>query len=128
MTDVNLLALSLDELKEQARILGVSLKGGMSEDTLRERIQAALDGDTEDKPKEVAKPKSKDVVTIMIAEDENDRQPVFVGVNGKSYRIKRGMEVEVPASVAEVLKNAKQSSYRNGEWKTRPTYPFQILG
>lgn len=32
---------------------------------------------------------------------------VFVGVNGKTYQIKRGVEVEVPESVAEVLRNSE---------------------
>ena len=32
---------------------------------------------------------------------------VFVGVNGKTYQIKRGVEIEVPESVAEVLRNSE---------------------
>jgi hypothetical protein len=35
---------------------------------------------------------------------ESDEQ--IVGVNGVLYRIKRGVEVEVPESVVEVLQNA----------------------
>ena len=125
MTDVNLNELNLDELKEQARILGVSLKGGLSEDTIKERILEAMG----EKPVE-SKPvtKTKNTVTIVIAEDDNDSQPVFVGVNGKSYRIKRGMEVAVPKEVADVLQQSKQRFFRNGDWVTRPTYPFQIVG
>jgi hypothetical protein len=33
---------------------------------------------------------------------------VFVGDNGKTYLIKRGETVEVPASVAEILENAER--------------------
>lgn len=37
---------------------------------------------------------------------------VTVGVNGVFYKIKRGEEVEVPASVAEVLEHSdKQTQY-----------------
>lgn len=37
---------------------------------------------------------------------------VFVGVNGRSYQIKRGVDVMVPESVAEVLRNSQaQDSY-----------------
>lgn len=32
---------------------------------------------------------------------------VFVGVNGMTYQIKRGVEVEVPECVAEVLRNSE---------------------
>ncbi len=31
----------------------------------------------------------------------------FIGVNGKGYRIALGKELEVPAAVAEVLRNAE---------------------
>ena len=33
-----------------------------------------------------------------------------MGVNGKSYLIKRGMEVEMPKSVVEVLGNAEKQN------------------
>lgn len=34
------------------------------------------------------------------------KNPVFVGVNGKQYMVQRGVDVEVPESVAEVLQNS----------------------
>ncbi len=34
------------------------------------------------------------------------KNDVFVGVNGRSYVIRRGEEVEVPAEVAEVLEHS----------------------
>lgn len=40
---------------------------------------------------------------------ENGEQELFVGVNGKAWRIRGGVEVTVPASVAEVLANADQA-------------------
>ena len=33
---------------------------------------------------------------------------VIVGVNGKMYQIKRGVEVEVPECMAEVLRNSQR--------------------
>jgi len=36
----------------------------------------------------------------------NDEPNLFVGVNGKTWQIQRGVEVEVPDYVAEVLKNS----------------------
>lgn len=36
---------------------------------------------------------------------ETEQQFEFVGVNGKFYQVPRGKAVEVPAEVAEVLRN-----------------------
>lgn len=36
---------------------------------------------------------------------ETEQQFEFVGVNGKFYQVPRGKSVEVPAEVAEVLRN-----------------------
>ena len=44
-----------------------------------------------------------------------EEDTLFVGVNGKGYRIKRGVSVEVPSAVAEVLRQseiAKEKAYR----------------
>jgi hypothetical protein len=38
---------------------------------------------------------------------EGEQTEVFVGLNGKMWRISKGVEVEVPAPVAEILKNAE---------------------
>jgi len=46
-------------------------------------------------------------VTIKLFLDSGEyRDPVFAAVNGKTYLIQRGQEVDVPESVAEVLENA----------------------
>ena len=37
---------------------------------------------------------------------KNEENFVIVSVNGRSYKIMKGVEVEVPAYVAEVLENA----------------------
>lgn len=33
---------------------------------------------------------------------------VFVGLNGKGYLIKRGVDVEVPAGVAEIIRHSEE--------------------
>lgn len=43
-------------------------------------------------------------VKIRLPITKNEKDDVFVGLNGKTYLIKRGAEVEVPAGVAEILK------------------------
>ena len=42
-------------------------------------------------------------VRIKIPLSRTEKDDVYVGVNGKTYLIKRGEEVEVPENVAKVL-------------------------
>jgi hypothetical protein len=42
-------------------------------------------------------------VKIKIPLSRTEKDDVYVGVNGKSYLIKRGEEVEVPENVAKVI-------------------------
>lgn len=48
------------------------------------------------------------MVTVKIPLNRNggDNSDVFVSVNGKNYLIKRGIDVQVPEYVAEVLRNS----------------------
>ena len=41
-----------------------------------------------------------------------EEDTVFIGVNGKAWRIRRGVTVEVPRSVAEVLRNSMSAEER----------------
>ena len=45
----------------------------------------------------------ENTVKIKLPRERRDQEDVFVGVNERSWLIKRGVEVEVPACVAEVL-------------------------
>lgn len=47
---------------------------------------------------------------------------VFVGLNGRGYRIRKGMEVAVPEGVAEVLRNAEAAEDRNEVFLEENTY------
>lgn len=51
------------------------------------------------------KPQGEKRVTIMLPLSRNEKDDVYVGINGKGYLIKRGEPVEVPVSVAEVLRH-----------------------
>ena len=133
MSEINLYNLTLDELKEQARILGIQVRGNPSADTLREKIKQAVNIE----PAADAKPAAEESVdrkkgwkTIVIAEHEQDQQPVFVGINGKNYWIRRGEPVQVPPEVVTVLSDAQQVVWngKDGTSKTIPTYPFRVEG
>lgn len=54
---------------------------------------------TENKPK---------MVKIKIPLTRTEKDDVWVSVNFKTYLIKRGVEVEVPESVAEVLQHREE--------------------
>ena len=67
---------------------------------------------------------AKDTVKIKIPLTKTEKDDVFVGVNGKTYLIKRGVEVEVPRAVAEILAHKErmletaiefEASIANGE-------------
>jgi len=67
---------------------------------------------TATKPKEEAVETVKVPETVMIRlprASYGEEETVFVGVNGKGYRIQRGVDVEVPRSVAEVLRNSEEA-------------------
>ena len=42
---------------------------------------------------------------IRLPKERRDQEDVFVGVNERTWLIRRGVEVEVPECVAEVLEN-----------------------
>lgn len=59
-----------------------------------------------------AKPEKKMVKIRLYKDSDKYRDDVQVIVNGKVYIVKRGMEVEVPDFVAEVLEHARiQAQY-----------------
>ena len=51
--------------------------------------------------------KSK-TVTVRIPRTSPKQEDVFVSVNERTWIVKRGVEVEVPACVAEVLKHQEE--------------------
>ncbi len=131
MSEPNLYNLSMGELQEQARILGIVVRGNVSIDTLRTKIKAAVEIQptaAEASRQDEDLGRKKDWVTIVIAEDEQDTQPAFVGVNGRSYRIRRGEPVAVPPEVVAVLNDAQQVvvNAKTGQSKKIPTYPFRV--
>ena len=50
----------------------------------------------------------KDTEVIHLFKDsQRYKAPVFVGVNGVNYKIQRGVDVDVPPEVAEVLEHSQ---------------------
>ena len=53
--------------------------------------------------------KKRVLVRIPRNKGQNANQQEFFSVNGKNYLIERGVEVEVPEEVAEVIRNAEKA-------------------
>ena len=58
-------------------------------------------------PKEAEAPAEK-MVKIRIPRTKKEEEDVFVSVNLRTWLIKRGVEVEVPECVAEVLRHQEE--------------------
>lgn len=129
MTDLN--DLSFDELKDQAELLGVKFDGRTSEELLKKRIQEKLGEPTEDLV-DISLMKADETesrITIIINENERDKQPVPVGVNGKTYLIQRGKKVAVPPAVIEVLNHAEKEVWSSDMDESHKVlrYPYQVV-
>ena len=64
--------------------------------------------DTEAAKKNTMDTQEKDTEVIHLFKDSRYKAPVFVGVNGETYLIQRGVDVEVPKAVAEVLRHSEE--------------------
>lgn len=104
-------------LREAADDLGVSYSDNTQDKTIRKKIMEMLGiadnveegGQQDDSPAETqTKRPFSEKVKINITRDKDDKQPVPVAVNGRVFRIARGVDVEVPKEVLSVLDDAIQ--------------------
>lgn len=71
-------------------------------------VTAAEAAPEKDAPAEAPKVTGPKMVKIRIPKTKADQEDVFVSVNLRTYLIKRGVEVEVPDFVAEVLRHQEE--------------------
>lgn len=76
----------------------------------------------------------KFIINVGLGND-NEPRDIFVGADGRDFRIRRGVDVPVPKSVLEVLDNAVLGVAEvdpNDETKTvvveRKRFPYSIVG
>ena len=65
-------------------------------------------------------------VTIRLPLSREERDDVYVGLNGKGYLIKRGVNVDVPAGVAEILRRREEmleSAFAYEDQLEKKSYP-----
>ncbi|WP_043530470.1 hypothetical protein [Litchfieldella xinjiangensis] len=138
-TPINTAEMTREQLEATANDLGVKFQSNIGDDTLRSRIDEALGTPNptgsatkpaNEQPKGSAQQTKPAKRKIIVATHDQDKQPVQVFVNGRSYIIERGKEVVVPVSVVEVLRNAVQDVYDPKTMKKSHVmaYPYQDLG
>jgi len=139
MTDFNLATADKYQLKFWAKEqYDLSLSLAMGEDTMRDHITRHCAKNDIEAPTGVVAGKKVDgvkYITINIAKSEkrDGAVPVFVGCQGFGYTIPRGINIKVPPSVVEVLKNAVQDVVTQdpdtGEVLHQDVmaYPFQVV-
>ena len=74
--------------------------------------------------KKPAKPKT---VKIKLPLTRTEKDDVYVCLNGKSYLIKRGVEVEVPYGVAKILERKEKMLSIAMEYEAQAAAPLEEL-
>lgn len=66
-------------------------------------------------------------VTIRLPLTREQREDVFVGINGKTWLIKRGEEVRVPENVSKVLARKEKCLAMAMEFEAQAMKPLEML-
>lgn len=80
--------------------------------------KAAENGKAKNKPKKVK---------IKLPLTRTEKDDVYVGLNGKGYLIKRGVEVEVPYGVAKILERKEKMLSIAMEYEAQAAAPLEEL-
>lgn len=96
------------------------------------------------KPAKAAKAKEATVTEVIPAAkrvkiilEENDNIPptgLFIGINGRSFLLRAGEEVEVPVEVVEVLNDAVEDVPRTDgnnnvlDYRKKMRFPYRLAG
>ena len=67
------------------------------------------------------------LVKIKLPLTRNDKEDVFVGVNGRPWQIARGVEVELPWNVVMVLQRQEKMLAQALEFEDKAARPLEQL-
>lgn len=100
-------------------------------DALKAELEALKAAQTsaaevENEPQASAAKKAKKV-KIKLPLTRTEKDDVFVGLNGKTYLIKRGVEVEVPVGVAKILERKEKMLSIAMEFEAQAAAPLEEL-
>lgn len=124
---MNLSKMTKAELLEQAAVLELEIPGAAT----NAEIIAAINAELGDEAAEAeASAASEGFCEIMFANDQKNKQPVFIGVNGKSFRFPRGKWVKCPKYLLPTIELAKKEikDDEEGTWMSVDAYPYQVKG
>lgn len=65
--------------------------------------------------------------TIRLPKTRELKEDVFVGINGRTWLIQRGVSVEVPVAVAEVLAHSEKMQQLAMEYETQAAAPLEQM-
>lgn len=93
-----------------------------------EELKAEMEKETETAEVEAAPvAKHPQTAKIKLPLTRQEKDDVFVGLNGKTYLIKRGVEVEVPWGVAKVLERREKMLAISMEYEAQAAAPLAEL-
>ena len=69
----------------------------------------------------------KKPVKIKLPLTRNDKEDVFVGINGHTWQIARGVEVELPWNVVKVLERQERMLAQALEFEDKAARPLEQL-
>ena len=78
-------------------------------EAMKEQMEKAAEASVEAVAEVVTEAPKEKMVKIRIPRTKADQEDVFVSVNLRTWLIKRGVEVEVPECVAEVLRHQEEA-------------------
>lgn len=86
------------------------------EDTNVAKAEAAVENTNAAETEAAVEDPLGPMVRIRLFKD-NDRykDDLFVAINGRAFQIKRGIEVEVPEAVWEIIKRSEESDRKTAE-------------
>lgn len=90
-------------------------------DTVENTVENTA-AETVEKPKE-------EYVRIRLPLTRDQKEDVYVGLNGVGYLIQRGKEVDVPAGVAEILQRSEEMLAQALEYEagiSKAAYPGEV--
>lgn len=71
--------------------------------------------------------KKTKTVKVKLPLTRTEKDDVFVGLNGKTYLIKRGVEVAVPMGVAKILERREKMLSVAMEFEAKAAAPLEEL-
>lgn len=71
--------------------------------------------------------KKTKTVKVKLPLTRTEKDDVFVGLNGKTYLIKRGVEVAVPVGVAKILERREKMLSVAMEFEAKAAAPLEEL-